>query len=72
MTPIRARFQAGARHPIIIETEDGPVGLTIPEATDFGLGLIRTIREAQVHVETTMYRHIPIKEVRNERTRQAA
>lgn len=72
MTPIRVRFHPGARHPIIIETEDGPVGLTIPEATDFGLDLIRTIRAAQVHVETTMYRHIPIKEVRNERTRQTA
>lgn len=71
MTPIRARFHAGARHPIIIETEDGPVGLTIPEATNFGLDLIRTIREAQVHVETTMYRIIPLKEIKNECTAHA-
>lgn len=70
MTPIRVRFHPGARHPIIIETVNGDIPLTIPQATDLGLDMIRTIRLAQDEVEKRIYSYpkFQIKDISHECT----
>lgn len=71
MTPAIARFSESNRYPIVLDTDAGPVGMTVHEATELVLGLIKTIKQAQAEREKQPYPRFLIKEIKNERTAHA-